>query len=251
MSSPIPEPQQAPCDAELRAALLNTLRAMGAAGLNVGTAGNASVRLDSAENRTDSGHAHDIATPGTNSKRACSPVHMLITPSGLAAERCGAQDMTRVDAEERAHGPFAPSSEWQLHRDIYAAFPAAGAVLHAHSPFATALACQRIGIPPFHYMIARFGGHSIRCARYATFGTQALSDATVAALHERNACLLANHGMVVFGRDLGHALALAIEFETLCAQYWRTLQLGDPVLLSDEEMAEVLERFRWYGKPRV
>ena len=225
-------------DMELRIALLDTLRAMGATGLNVGTAGNASVRLDAAQTRTTNDHAH-------------APVPMLITPSGLAAERCGAQDMARVDTDGRAHGPFAPSSEWQLHRDIYAAFPAAGAVLHAHSPFATALACQRIDIPPFHYMIARFGGSSIRCARYATFGTQALSDATVAALHERNACLLANHGMVVFGRDLSQALALAIEFETLCAQYWRSLQIGEPVLLSEAEMAEVIERFRWYGKPRA
>ena len=237
MHSPSPD-LAAARDMELRIALLDTLRAMGVAGLNVGTAGNASVRLNAAQTRTTIDHAH-------------APVPMLITPSGLAAERCGAQDMARVDTDGRAHGPFAPSSEWQLHRDIYAAFPAAGAVLHAHSPFATALACQRIDIPPFHYMIARFGGSSIRCARYATFGTQALSDATVAALHERNACLLANHGMVVFGRDLNQALALAIEFETLCAQYWRSLQLGEPVLLSAAEMAEVIERFRWYGKPRA
>ena len=237
MHSPSPD-LAAARDMELRIALLDTLRAMGVAGLNVGTAGNASVRLNAAQTRTTIDHAH-------------APVPMLITPSGLAAERCGAQDMAHVDADGRAHGPFAPSSEWQLHRDIYAAFPAAGAVLHAHSPFATALACQRIDIPPFHYMIARFGGSSIRCARYATFGTQALSDATVAALHERNACLLANHGMVVFGRDLSQALALAIEFETLCAQYWRSLQLGEPVLLSAAEMAEVIERFRWYGKPRA
>ena len=237
MHSPSPD-LAAARDMELRSALLDTLRAMGVAGLNVGTAGNASVRLDAAQTRTTNDHAH-------------APVPMLITPSGLAAERCGAQDMARVDTDGRAHGPFAPSSEWQLHRDIYAAFPAAGAVLHAHSPFATALACQRIDIPPFHYMIARFGGSSIRCARYATFGTQALSDATVAALHERNACLLANHGMVVFGRDLSQALALAIEFETLCAQYWRSLQIGAPVLLSAAEMAEVIERFRWYGKPRA
>ncbi len=237
MHSPSPD-LAAARDMELRIALLDTLRAMGVAGLNVGTAGNASVRLNAAQTRTTIDHAH-------------APVPMLITPSGLAAERCGAQDMARVDTDGRAHGPFAPSSEWQLHRDIYAAFPAAGAVLHAHSPFATALACQRIDIPPFHYMIARFGGSSIRCARYATFGTQALSDATIAALHERNACLLANHGMVVFGRDLNQALALAIEFETLCAQYWRSLQLGEPVLLSAAEMAEVIERFRWYGKPRA
>ena len=237
MHSPSPD-LAAARDMELRIALLDTLRAMGVAGLNVGTAGNASVRLNAAQTRTTIDHAH-------------APVPMLITPSGLAAERCGAQDMARVDTDGRAHGPFAPTSEWQLHRDIYAAFPAAGAVLHAHSPFATALACQRIDIPPFHYMIARFGGSSIRCARYATFGTQALSDATIAALHERNACLLANHGMVVFGRDLNQALALAIEFETLCAQYWRSLQLGEPVLLSAAEMAEVIERFRWYGKPRA
>ena len=235
MHSPSPE-HDATRDVELRTALLETMRSMSATGLNVGTAGNASLRLDVAQPRT--------STPD-------APVHMLITPSGLAAEHCGAQDMARVDADGRAHGPFAPSSEWQLHRDIYAAFPAAGAVVHAHSPFATALACQRIGIPPFHYMIARFGGSSIRCARYATFGTQALSDATVAALHERNACLLANHGMVVFGHDLKQALALAIEFETLCAQYWRSLQIGEPVLLSEAEMTEVIERFRWYGKPRT
>lgn len=215
-----------------RAELLATLRAMSDAGLNVGTAGNASVRIAEA----------GVGEPGS--------VRMLISPSGLPAERCRPQDMVEVEADGSYAGALAPSSEWKLHHDIYAAFPAAGAVLHAHSPFATALACQRREIPPFHYMIARFGGTTVRCARYATFGTQALSDATVAALEGRNACLLANHGMVVHGRDLAHALALAIELETLCAQYWRTLQLGDPVLLSDEEMAEVIERFRWYGKPR-
>ncbi len=216
---------QAPASASpgLRAELLHTARAMGTARLNVGTAGNASVRLAA----------------------GC-----LITPSGLAAEACMPEDMVVVRADGGAEGRLAPSSEWQLHRDIYAAFAAAGAVLHAHSPFATALACQRRDIPPFHYMIARFGGSTVRCARYATFGTQALSDATVAALQGRNACLLGNHGMVVLGRDLRHALALAIEFETLCEQYWRSCQLGEPVLLSDEEMADVIERFRWYGKPR-
>ena len=208
-----------------RARLLHTLRAMGAARLNVGTSGNASQRLAGGR--------------------------MLISPSGIAAERCRAEDMVVVEADGRYAGARAPSSEWQLHHDVYAAFPAAGAVLHAHAPFATALACQRLDIQPFHYMIARFGGTTVRCARYATFGTQALSEATVAALHERSACLLANHGMVVFGRDLEHALAMAVEFETLCEQYWRTLQLGAPVLLSEEEMAEVIERFKWYGKPRA
>ena len=211
-------------DDDPRARLLHTLRAMGAARLNVGTSGNASQRLEGGR--------------------------MLISPSGIAAERCRAEDLVVVEADGRYAGARAPSSEWQLHHDVYAAFPAAGAVLHAHAPFATALACQRLDIPPFHYMIARFGGTTVRCARYATFGTQALSEATVAALHERSACLLANHGMVVLGLDLEHALAMAIEFETLCEQYWRTLQLGAPVLLSEEEMAEVIERFKWYGKPR-
>ena len=212
-------------DDDPRARLLHTLRAMGAARLNVGTSGNASQRLEGGR--------------------------MLISPSGIAAERCRAEDMVVVEADGRYAGARAPSSEWQLHHDVYAAFPAAGAVLHAHAPFATALACQRLDIQPFHYMIARFGGTTVRCARYATFGTQALSEATVAALHERSACLLANHGMVVFGRDLEHALAMAVEFETLCEQYWRTLQLGAPVLLSEAEMAEVIERFKWYGKPRA
>ena len=249
----------------LRAELLATLRAMSDAGLNVGTAGNASVRLPDAgasasaqgqRRQASSGHDTDRAgsPPGEaypgSARSASAPTSMLISPSGMPAERCRPQDMVAVEADGSYTSALAPSSEWKLHHDIYTAFPQAGSVLHAHAPFATALACQRRGIPPFHYMIARFGGTTVRCARYATFGTQALSDATVAALEGRNACLLANHGMVVYGRDLAHALALAIEFETLCAQYWRTLQLGDPVLLSDEEMTEVIERFRWYGKPR-
>jgi L-fuculose-phosphate aldolase len=98
-------------------------------------------------------------------------------------------------------------------------------------------------------MIARFGGNTIRCADYATFGTQALSDNIAAAMIDRKACLMGNHGMLVFGRNLPDALALAVEFESLCEQYWRTCQTGAPVLLSDAEMAEVTERFRWYGKP--
>jgi L-fuculose-phosphate aldolase len=146
-------------------------------------------------------------------------------------------------------GARKPSSEWRFHRDLYATRAEAGAVLHAHAPFATALACLRSDIPPFHYMIARFGGRTVRCADYATFGTQELSDAALAALEDRCACLLANHGMLVFGRDLRHALDLAVEFETLCEQYWRALQIGEPVLLSGAEMETVLEKFRTYGQP--
>lgn len=211
-------------ESTLREDLLVAAREMGRSGLNVGTSGNASVRWSDG---------------------------FLITPSGMAAGACTAADMVFMDSDGQHHGALAPSSEWQLHRDIYTARADAGAILHAHAPFATALACQRIGIPPFHYMIARFGGNTVRCAPYATFGTQALSDAAVTALTDRSACLLANHGMIVFGRDLAHALAQAVEFETLCEQFWRTRQLGEPVLLSDAEMAEVVERFRWYGKPRA
>lgn len=203
--------------------LLAAARGMAAARLNVGTAGNSSVR---------------------------TPRGFLVTPTGLAAERCEPDDLVAMTLDGQASGRCAPSSEWRFHRDVYAARPEAGAVLHAHSPFATALACQGRDIPPFHYMIARFGGSTVRCAPYATFGTQALSDHALAALAGRCACLLANHGMLVFGRDPAHALALAIEFETLCEQYWRTCQLGPPHVLGDAEMAEVLVKFRSYGQPR-
>ncbi|AUM01061.1 MAG TPA: class II aldolase/adducin family protein [Pseudothauera hydrothermalis] len=208
-----------------REALLATARAMSTARLNVGTAGNASLRLGA-----DGSY--------------------LITPTGLPPAACTPADLVVMTPDGTPHGVRAPSSEWRLHQDIYARRPEAGAIVHAHPPFATALACRRADIPPFHYMIARFGGATVRCAGYATFGTQALSDLALAALEERCACLLANHGMVVFGRDTAHALALAIEFEMLCEQYWRTLQLGEPALLSDAEMAEVIERFSWYGQPQ-
>jgi len=206
------------------AALLAVYLEMAARGLNVGASGNVSVRCGDG---------------------------FLVTPSGLAPERCTAADMVALTmASERVDaGSLAPSSEWRIHRDIYESTPEAGAVIHAHSPFATALACQRRDIPPFHYMIARFGGDSVRCAAYATFGTAALSANALAALAKRNACLLANHGMIACGRDPEHALAQAIELETLCEQYWRTCQIGPPVLLSADEMGEVLERFRTYGRP--
>ena len=170
----------------------------------------------------------------------------LITPSGRDMTELAAVDMAPVDMEGRAPEGLKPSSEWRFHRDIYAAFPEAGAIVHAHSPFAVALACLRRDIPAFHYLVAMAGGVDIRCARYATFGTQALSDAILEALRDRRACLMANHGLVAWGRDLAGALALAVEVEALCGQYLCCLQAGEPVLLSDAEMAEVLEKFRDY-----
>ena len=120
-------------------------------------------------------------------------------------------------------------------------------MIHTHATFATTLACLRQDVPPFHYMIALAGGDTIRCAPYALFGTQALSDAALQALEGRKACLLANHGMIAIGRDLNHALSVTVEVEALCEQYWRVLQAGTPHLLTPSEMDEVMERFRHYG----
>ena len=204
-----------------RAALITTARAMSAAGLNKGTAGNLSVRADDG---------------------------FWITPTGMDYGALEPEDIPFMDFDGQWSGRRKPSSEWRFHRDLYAARPEAGAVLHAHSPYAVSLACLRRDIPPFHYMIARFGGDSVRCSAYATFGTQALSDTALAAMAGRNACLLANHGMLAFGRDLPQALALGVELEELCGQYWRACQLGEPILLSATEMAVVLEQFRTYGQ---
>jgi len=211
--------------ADLRQELIATALRMSAAGLNKGTAGNVSVR------------AVENGTAG-----------FLITPTGMAYDVLAPEDIVFMRLDGTPTGRRQPSSEWRFHRDLYAARPEAGAVLHAHSPFAVSLACLRRDIPPFHYMIARFGGATLRCAAYATFGTQALSDAALAAMQDRRACLLANHGMLVFGRDLAQALDLGVELEALCEQYWRACQLGEPVLLDAAEMATVLEKFAGYGQ---
>lgn len=215
---------------ELAAEVLATARAMNAAGINRGTAGNVSARCADG---------------------------FLITPTGMAYDECLPEDMVnvgmdggppKVGAGGTAAGRRKPSSEWRFHRDIYAARPEAGAIIHTHSPFATSLACQELDIPAFHYMIARFGGDTLRCATYATFGTQELSDAMLVALEDRRACLIAHHGMVVFGADLKQALALAVELESLCEQFWRVLQLGAPKVLPADEMLRVIEKFKGYGK---
>ena len=208
-------------DTQLKAVVLSAAKSMNSRDLNRGSAGNVSAR---------------------------SGDGFIITPTGMAYADCTADDMVLMGLDGEVRSTRKPSSEWRFHRDIYVARPEAGAVVHTHAPFATALACIESGIEPFHYMIARFGGRDVRCAAYATFGTQALSDAVLAALAGRNACLMAHHGMIVFGRDLGNALDLALELETLCEQYWRVLQLGEPKLLPDDEMERVLEKFGGYGQ---
>jgi L-fuculose-phosphate aldolase len=210
---------------EPRRQLIDTARRMASARLNPGTAGNLSARaVENGENG------------------------YLITPSGMEYDALTEKDIVFMRRDGTPVGRRKPSSEWRLHHGLYAERPDAGAVLHAHAPFAVSLSCLRRDIPPFHYMIARFGGDTIRCADYATFGTPALSDNALAALSGRCACLLANHGLLVFGRTLARAFALAVEFEALCEHYWRACQLGPPALLSSEEMRVVLAKFADYGQ---
>jgi L-fuculose-phosphate aldolase len=207
----------------LREELLTIIRRLSDLGLNRGTAGNASVR---------------------------DGAGFLVTPSGMTAEAMTPHDMVWMDFDGNAQRHLKPSSEWRFHRDILHARPEVGAVIHTHAMFATTLSCLRRDVPPFHYMIAVAGGDSLRCAPYALFGTQALSDGALIALQDRKACLLANHGMIAVGRDLEAALAMALEVETLCEQYWRTLQVGGPALLTAQEMDEALEQFKDYGRWR-
>lgn len=200
--------------------LLATARKLSQLGLNRGTAGNVSVRQGDG---------------------------FLITPSGMAADVMTPRDMVWMGLDGTVQAERKPSSEWRFHRDILAARPEVGAVVHTHAMFATTLACLRREIPPFHYMIAVAGGDTIRCAPYALFGTQALSDAALQALQGRNACLLANHGMIALGPDLDAALAMTVEVEALCEQYWRVLQVGEPCILNAQEMRDVAEQFKGYG----
>jgi L-fuculose-phosphate aldolase len=205
----------------LRLALIDTARRMSTLGLNQGTAGNLSRRVAGG---------------------------FLVTPTGMDYDALEASDIVRMGMDGSHEGERLPSSEWRFHRDILAARPEIDVVLHAHSMFATTLACLRCEIPAFHYMIARAGGASIRCAPYATFGTEELSRHAVAALEGRRACLLANHGMIVIGPTLRATLGLAVEVETLAAMYWRALQIGPPVILDEAEMDRVLEKFKTYGR---
>jgi len=215
-------------DAEelLRERVIATALGMNAAGINRAKAGNVSARW-----------------------RAGGFDGFLITPTGVAYDRLSPDDIVAVARDGEARGRLAPSSEWRFHRDVYAARPDAHAIVHTHAPFCTTLACLGRGIPAFHYMVAVAGGRDIRCAPYATFGSQELADAAVAALAGRRACLLANHGMIAIGADLDRALGLAIEVESLAETYWRAMQVGEPVLLDDDEMDRVLAKFATYGQP--
>ncbi|TCV87417.1 class II aldolase/adducin family protein [Sulfurirhabdus autotrophica] len=175
----------------------------------------------------------------------------LVTPTGMSAEEMTPEDIVLMDFEGNWEGDRRPSSEWRFHRDIFAARKDVNAIVHTHSTFATTLACMGKEIPAFHYMIAAAGGKTIRCSPYATFGTQQLSDHALKALEGRKACLLGNHGMIVVGSTLMRTLGLTVEVESLCEQYWRVLQIGEPIVLSDEEMDIILEKFKQYGQPSI
>ena len=175
----------------------------------------------------------------------------LITPSGKKYETLKPEDIVFMglnDEIEKKDSGNNPSSEWRFHRDIYLNKFEAQAIVHAHSPHATAVSSHGKSIPPFHYMIALAGGEDIKCADYATFGTEELSKNVIKALEDRSACLMSNHGQVAFGKNLEQAFELAQEIENICHQYTIALKLGKPKILSFEEMKKVLEKAKNYKK---
>lgn len=206
---------------EEREAMIAACRDMNRLGINQGTSGNISLRIDDG---------------------------FLVTPTGVPYDKLKPALMVAMSADGRFTGDVLPSSEWRFHRDILARRPDANAIVHCHAMFSTTLAILHREIPPIHYMIAAAGGPTIRCAPYATYGTQELSDHALAALEDRKACLLANHGMIALGPTLARAMWLAVEVETLAGQYWRALQVGKPKLLSRAEIAAVMAKFGSYGQ---
>ena len=175
----------------------------------------------------------------------------LITPSGKKYATLKPEDIVFMglnEEEKNNESNNKPSSEWRFHRDIYLNKNDAQAIVHAHSPHATAVSSHGKSIPPFHYMIALAGGEDIKCADYATFGTEELSNNVIKALENRSACLMSNHGQVAFGKNLEEAFELAQEIENICHQYTIALKLGEPKILSFEEMKKVLEKAKNYKK---
>jgi L-fuculose-phosphate aldolase len=206
---------------KLRREIISTCLEMNALGINQGTSGNVSAR-------TSKG--------------------FLITASGVPYGSMKPEHVVEMDLDGGYRGDYLPSTEWRMHLDIYKHRPEAAAVVHVHSTYATAIACLRREIPAFHYMIGVGGGDNIRCSDYAEFGTEALSATMLKALESRSACLLANHGQIVFGANLAQALWRAGEVETLAHQYWAASLAGKPIILSKTLMSSVLARFKTYGK---
>lgn len=209
---------------DIRRKIIKLCLQMNATGLNQGTSGNISARFGN---------------------------RMLITPSGIPYEQLNTEDIASmaINGSKLAwDGPCKPSSEWHFHRSILKNKPDLNAVIHTHSTFSTVLSIARESIPAVHYMIGAFGGNSVECAEYATFGTPQLSANIKKAMQDRTACLLANHGMVAGGKDLDSAMWTAIELETLAKQYYYAKTAGNMVVLPDDEMENVVELFKSYGQ---
>jgi L-fuculose-phosphate aldolase len=203
-----------------RQSIIDACRGMNALGINQGTSGNSSLR-----------HDHGL----------------LITPTSVPYETMQPEQIVFMGMDGAFDHAQRPSSEWRFHLDILKARPEINAVVHAHPPYSTILAIMGLEIPPIHYMIACAGGDTIRCAPYATFGTQELSEHAVRALEDRLACLLEHHGMIAVGPSLSKAMWLAVEVETLARQYHGCLQIGTPRLLPKAEIENVLGRIAGYG----
>jgi L-fuculose-phosphate aldolase len=207
-------------DREKRQSIIDACLRMNVLGINQGTSGNISLR-----------HGDG----------------MLITPTSTPYEAMKPEQIVFMHLDGNHDPAQRPSSEWRFHRDILKARPDVQAIVHAHPPYSTMLAIMGMEIPPVHYMVAVAGGDTIRCAPYATFGTQELSEHAVRALEGRMACLLAHHGMIAVGPSLPKAMWLAVEVETLARQYHGCLQIGTPPLLPKEEIEKVRVRMAGYG----
>ena len=208
-------------DTALREGLLSLYRRLSQHGMMIGSSGNVSARLGSG---------------------------MLITPTGCDTDSLAASHMVEMSLTGEAVGLRRPSSEWGMHAAIYREHSAAQVIVHTHSDHATALACLNRPLPAFHYNVLTFGGADIRCAPYVTFGTPELAALASEAMEGRRACLLANHGMIVHGRDVADALTSALLLEAMCKQYLLTLAAGGPRLLNETEIAQAIARFGTYGK---
>jgi L-fuculose-phosphate aldolase len=205
---------------DLRREIVGAVARLEAIGYNHGSSGNVSCRLGE---------------------------RVLITPTGANSANLTSGKLVVFDLEGGVEGDGVPSSEWQMHAAIFKARSAAQAVVHTHADACVALSCLREALPPFHYMIAGFGGNDVRCARYEAFGSKALAMAAVEALEGRSACLLANHGMIATAASLARAMWLAVEVEALARQYFNTLLIGGPIILPPEEIARVIGKLAGYG----
>jgi L-fuculose-phosphate aldolase len=210
-----------PDEATLRDSAVAAVRRLDALGMNRGSTGNVSLR-----------HGEG----------------MLITPTGMGADDLRGQDMVWRGWDGTLRGAWQPSSEWHFHQAIYLARPQLNAVLHTHSVHAAALACLRRPLPPFHYMVAVAGGDDVPCVPYHLFGSEALSCAVATAFADRDACLMANHGLVAAGNTLARAMKVLQEIESLCEVYLKALAVGEPALLTHAQMAEVIDKFKGYGR---